>query len=48
MPAGSAEKKAGAQVEAVVLDVLTPICVARFHQDKELEQLEGNLKPSNV
>jgi hypothetical protein len=33
MPAGSAEQKAGAQAEAAVHAVLTPICVDRFHQD---------------
>jgi hypothetical protein len=37
MPAGSAEKKAGAQAEAAVHAVLTPICVERFHQDAEHE-----------
>jgi hypothetical protein len=35
MSAGSADKKAGVQAEAAVLDVLTPICVERFHQDSE-------------
>jgi hypothetical protein len=37
MPAGTAEQKAGAQAEAAVRDVLTPICVARFQQDAEHE-----------
>ena len=45
MPAGSAEKQAGVQAEAAVLDVLTPICVAMFHQDSEngakLKALQG-------
>jgi hypothetical protein len=35
MPAGSAEQKAGAQAEAAVHAVLTPICVDRFHQDAQ-------------
>lgn len=37
MTAGSAEKKAGEQVQAAVLDLLTPICVEMFHQDSESE-----------
>ena len=37
MPAGSAEKQAGEQVQAAMLDVLTPICVEMFHQDAERE-----------
>lgn len=37
MPAGSAEQKAGAQAEAAVRDVLTPICVEMFQQDSENE-----------
>jgi len=35
MPAGSAEQQAIAQANTAVLDVLTPICVARFQQDAE-------------
>lgn len=37
MAAGSAEKKAGEQVRAAVLSLLTPICVEQFHQDSESE-----------
>ena len=37
MTAGSAETKAEEQVQAAVLDLLTPICVAMFDQDSERE-----------
>lgn len=37
MATGSAEKKAGEQVQAAVLDLLTPICVEMFRQDSESE-----------
>ena len=48
MPAGSAEKKAGEQAEAAVLDVLTPICVARFQQDGGKAQKLEALKKENA
>ena len=35
MPAGSAEEQAVARANTAVLEVLTPICVASFHQDTE-------------
>lgn len=35
MPAGGAEQQAVERANTAVLDVLTPICVARFHQDSE-------------
>lgn len=38
MPAGSAERQAAEQANAAVLDVLAPICVARFQQDGDREQ----------
>ena len=47
MPAGSAEKKAGEKAEAAVLDVLTPICVARFQQDGSKAQKLDALKKEN-
>jgi hypothetical protein len=48
MSAGSAEQKAGVQAEAAVLDVLTPICVERFHQDsKKGQKLEALKKASS-
>ena len=47
MPAGSAEKKAGEQAEAAVLDVLTPICVETFRQDTEREQKFEGLKKAS-
>lgn len=48
MPAGSAEKKAGDQAEAAVSAVLTPICVARFHQDAESETKLKALKDEST
>jgi hypothetical protein len=47
MSAGSAEKQAGVQAEAAVLDVLAPICVARFQQDGEREHKLEALKKEN-
>ncbi len=44
MTTGSAEKKAGEQVQAAVLDLLTPICVEMFHQDSEREAKLTSLK----
>ena len=47
MPAGRAEKQAKEQVNTAVLDVLTPICVARFNQDSDkVDKLEA-LKKEN-
>ena len=48
MPAGSAEKKAGEQADAAVRDVLTPICVARFHQDPESKTKFKALKEAST
>ena len=47
IPVGSAEKKAGAQAEAAVLDVLAPICVERFQQGGNKEQKLEALKKEN-
>lgn len=47
MPAGSAEKKAGDQVLAAVVDLLTPICVERFQQDGSKVQKLAALKQEN-
>lgn len=47
MPPRSAEKKAGEQAEAAVLDVLAPICVARFQQDGSKAQKLAALKKEN-
>ncbi len=44
MTTGSAEKKAEEQVQATVLELLTPICVAMFHQDSESEAKLKDLK----
>ncbi len=44
MTAGSAEKKAGEQVQAAVIDLLTPICVEMFYQDSEHEEKLTALK----
>jgi hypothetical protein len=38
MPAGSAERQAAERANTAVLDVLAPICVARFQQDGDREQ----------
>ena len=48
MPAGSAEKKAGEQAKTAVLDVLAPICVARFQQDGSKAQKLAALKQENA
>jgi hypothetical protein len=47
MPAGSAERQAGEQAKAAVLDVLAPICVERFQQDTDREQKLEALKQEN-
>ncbi len=47
MPPGSAERKADERAEAAILDVLTPICVARFHGDTERETKLEALKKVN-
>lgn len=48
MPPGSAEKKAGDQVQAAVLDLLTPICVERFQQDgNKVQKLDALKKESS-
>jgi hypothetical protein len=47
MPPGSAEKKAGKQVQVAVLDLLTPICVDRFQQDGRKVQKLAALKQEN-
>ena len=47
MTPGSAEKQAGERVEAAVLDVLAPICVARFQQDGDREHKFEALKHAN-
>jgi len=47
MPPGSAERKAAERAEAAILDVLTPICVARFHGDTERETKLEALKKVN-
>lgn len=44
MPAGSAEQQAVARANTAVLDVLTPICVARYHQDSSSESKLKALK----
>ena len=47
MPARRAEKQAKEQANTAVLDVLTPICVARFNQDSDkVHKLEA-LKKEN-
>ncbi len=48
MTAGSAEKKAGEQVQAAVLALLTPICVEMFHQDSESEAKLKALKEEST
>jgi len=45
--AGSTEKQAGVRAEAAVLEVLAPICVARFHQDGDREHKLEALKKEN-
>ena len=47
MPPGSAEQQASVQVKAAVVDVLAPICVARFNQDGDREQKLEALKKEN-
>ena len=47
MPPGSAERKADERAEAAILDVLTPICVARFNEDTERETKLEALKKVN-
>ena len=47
MPPGSAERKADERAEAAIHDVLTPICVARFHGDTERETKLEALKKVN-
>jgi hypothetical protein len=47
MSAGSAEKQAGVRAEAAVLEVLAPICVARFQQDGDREHKLEALKKEN-
>ena len=47
MSAGSAEKQAGEQAKAAILDVLTPICVERFQQDGDKAQKLEALKKEN-
>ncbi len=47
MPPGSAERKADERAEAAILDVLTPICVARFNEDTEGGTKLEVLKKSN-
>lgn len=48
MPAGTAEQKATARVQTAVLDVLTPICVEKFHQDAESETKLKALKEEST
>ena len=47
VPPGSAEKQANEQAEAAVLDVLAPICVARFDQDVERDVKLAALQKEN-
>jgi hypothetical protein len=47
MPAGRAEKQAGVEAEAAVLDVLAPICVAQFKEDGDREQKLAAPKQEN-
>jgi hypothetical protein len=47
MPAGSAERKAGEQAKAAVLNALAPICVESFQQDADREQKLAALKQGN-
>jgi hypothetical protein len=46
--AGSAEQQAAERANTAVLDVLTPICVARFNQDVENEAKFKALKESST
>jgi hypothetical protein len=47
MSSGSAENQAKEQTRVAVLDVLTPICVARFQQDTEKEVKLAGLQQAN-
>ena len=46
MPVGSAERQAAEQVQAALLDVRAPICVAKFNLDGDKEQKIEELKKS--
>jgi hypothetical protein len=48
MPAGRADRQAGEQAKAAVLDALAPICVERFQQDTDRVQKLAALKQGNV
>ena len=48
MTTGSAEEKAEEQVQAAVLELLTPICVEMFHQDSESEAKLKDLKKESA
>ena len=47
MPAGTAEKKATDQVQAALLKVRAPICVAKFNLDSDQEKKIEALKQAN-